>query len=299
MRLKLLVAMVFIGSAPPLAAQQENAQFISDTFTTDLPMPELKGSAHRVILECKLADGGKGVLTLDPFVPKFDAFGEPTAGAKELPPVRLEFTLKLIKTEKNKRLFEIRGPKITSKLTLAVFPFDQPLGDARLLVHGKDGEVRYPVSLTERTHRTIPCHPGCFPAGTAVAVSEGVKAIDKLRPGDSVLTIDANGKKTTTRVISVFNTRNRAVTLRVPGAKLITTETQPIALESGKFRAAGELKPGDRIWRWQSGKRFAATVLEVTAVEGKVEVFNLLFDEQKMFIAGGFVVRSKPVVVAP
>lgn len=79
----------------------------------------------------------------------------------------------------------------------------------------------------------------------------------------------------------------------------LTTETQPIALESGKFAPAGKLKPGDRIWRWQNGKRFAATVLEVSAAEGKVEVFNLLFEEQKSFIAGGFVVRSKPVAEAP
>ena len=72
-----------------------------------------------------------------------------------------------------------------------------------------------------------------------------------------------------------------------------------MALESGKFAPAGKLKPGDRIWRWQNGKRFAATVLEVSAAEGKVEVFNLLFEEQKSFIADGFVVRSKPVAEAP
>ena len=78
------------------------------------------------------------------------------------------------------------------------------------------------------------------------------------------------------------------------GGALGTTATQPVGLEGGGFRPAGELKPGDRIWRWQGGKRRAVAVTAVTAAGRETEVFNLILGEPTGFVAGGFVVRSKP-----
>jgi hypothetical protein len=54
------------------------------------------------------------------------------------------------------------------------------------------------------------------------------------------------------------------------------------------------LKPGDRVWRWVDGKRRGVNVVEVSAPGRDVEVFNLVLGEPKTFIAGTFVVRSKP-----
>jgi hypothetical protein len=294
MCLQLLVAVILTGPATPAAAQPADVQFVGDTLSADLPMAESKEAVHRVILECRLADGGSGTLTLDPNAPKLDEFGDVVAGGGQPSPLlRLGCTLKLVKKEKGRQLYEVRGPKIVSRLSLAVF-LDSPWGDGRLLVHDKGGEVRYAVSLTERTHRIIPCHPGCFPAGTTVRVPDGTKAIERIREGDLVTTIDAAGKPSSAKVTGVFVTRNRVLEVRAEGGTLVTTETQPVALEGGGYRPASELKAGDRVWRWVGAERRAVAVRGVSRADREAEVFNLVLGEPTGFIAGDFLVRSKP-----
>ena len=109
-----------------------------------------------------------------------------------------------------------------------------------------------------------PCHPGCFPAGTAIHVPGGTKPIESVREGDLVTTVGPDGVGSSGKVVSVFVTRNRLVEVRTEAGSLLTTETQPFSLASGGLRAAGELEAGDRICRWNgSGRR---------AVDGAVGV---------------------------
>jgi hypothetical protein len=86
--------------------------------------------------------------------------------------------------------------------------------------------------------------------------------------------------------------------VQTEGGALVTTATQPVALVGGGFGPAGELKPGDRIWRWVDGKRRAVAVQRVSPADREAEVFNLVLGEPTAFVAGGFVVRSKPPAVA-
>ena len=154
----------------------------------------------------------------------------------------------------------------------------------------------------DHTRHMEPCHPGCFPAGTAVRVPQGTtltdtKPIERIGQGDLVVTIDADGQPTSTAVVSVFITRNRLVNVRTDAGFLETTRTQPVCLQTGELRAAGELKAGDTIWRWDGARRQAATVREVT--DGRAaQVFNLVLGDPTVFIAGDFLVRSKPPAVA-
>jgi uncharacterized protein (TIGR03067 family) len=274
-------------------------RFESASFSTDLIVQESKEAIHRVALKCRLADGEAGTLTLDPTAPKFDTFGDPLPDGKPSPAVTLDCTLKLVKAEKDRQLFEIRGPKVVSRLSLVVYKGMMPAGDGRLLVHSRGGEVRYVIDLTRPELRSPPCHPGCFPAGTSVLVPDGKMAIERIREGDLVRTIDADGKLSSAKVAGVFTTRNRMLEVRTEGGTLVTTATQPVALEGGGFRAAGELKPGDRVWRWAGGKLRASAVTAVTPAGREVEVFNLILGEPTGFIASGFVVRSKPPAPAP
>jgi uncharacterized protein (TIGR03067 family) len=274
-------------------------RFESAAFSSDLIVAESKEAIHRVALTCRPADGEAGTLTFDPTPLKFDAFGDPLPGGKPSPVVTLDCTLKLVKAEKGRQLFEIRGLKVVSRLSLVVYKGMMPTGDGRLLVHSRGGEVRYVVDLTKPELRFPPCHPGCFPAGTRVLVPGGNTAIERIREGDRVRTIDAEGKLSSGKVTGVFTTRNRVLEVRTEGGTVVTTATQPVALERGGFRAAGELKPGDRIWRWAGGKRRAAAVTAVTPAGREVEVFNLILGEPTGFVAGGFLVRSKPPAPVP
>jgi uncharacterized protein (TIGR03067 family) len=281
------------------AGRPPQTRFESATFSTDLFVQESKEAVHRVVLTCRPADGEAGTLTLDPNMPQLDTFGDAVVGGKPAPAVTLDCTLKLVKAEKERQLYELRGPKVISRLSLVVYRNMTPAGDSRLLVQGRGGEVRYALDLSRpdqpRPERLFPpCHPGCFPGGTQVQVPRGTAAIERIRQGDRVTTVDAVGKSSEAKVVGVFTTQNRVLEVQTDGGSLVTTTTQPVALVAGGFRAAGELRAGDRVWRWVGGKRQASTVRAVPPTHQTVQVFNLVLGEPTGFVAGSFLVRSKP-----
>jgi hypothetical protein len=152
-------------------------------------------------------------------------------------------------------------------------------------------------ATTERVPNE-PCHPGCFPAGTMVASPEGTRPIETIRLGDFVTLIDADGIPTSGKVNARYQTCNRLVEVHTESGNLLTTETQPLCLGDGGFRAAGELVEGDLIWRWEEGKRRSARVLAVVPTGRETPVFNVVVGESAVFIAGGFLARGKPPPVA-
>jgi hypothetical protein len=143
-----------------------------------------------------------------------------------------------------------------------------------------------------------PCHPGCFPAGTPVQTPDGPRPVERVRKGDLVTTVGNNGKTASEKVTSVFVTRNRLIEVRTDAGNLVTTMTQPLALADGELRAAGQLKPGDRVWRWDGSERKAATVQSVASTAREEQVYNLVVGDRALFIANGFLARSKPPAAA-
>jgi hypothetical protein len=148
----------------------------------------------------------------------------------------------------------------------------------------------------EDQRRMEPCHPGCFPAGTLVDTPTGPRAIETIRKNEVVTIIEADGQATSGAVETVFETCNRLYEVRTDSGNLTTTETQPLCLKVGGFKAAGELKAGDVIWRWADGNRTPTTVKEVVIDGREVTVFNLVVGESKVFSANGFLARGKPPV---
>jgi hypothetical protein len=307
-----VVAVLAPGVTTAAGPAKATVELRSDLLVSGLPLAECAKGVYGIRLTAQVDKKGEGsgTLELDPNAPAYDEFGFQATGGN-LPPVKLECTLKFIKkktfrlpaspriaaplVEVEWVLFEVRGPKVTSRLFLATE--DKAWGSwARLLVHDKDGKVRYVVPV-RTPPPPPPCHPGCFPAGTPVRVPGGTKPIERVREGDRVTTIGADGKPSSAQVTGVFGTRNRLLEVRTEGGTLVTTETQPIALEGGGFRPAGELKAGDRVWRWVEGKRRAVAVRGASAAGREAEVFNLVLGEPQVFVAGDFLVRSKPPAV--
>jgi hypothetical protein len=143
-----------------------------------------------------------------------------------------------------------------------------------------------------------PCHPGCFPAGTAVATPDGPRPIESLGRGAVVTLVAADDTLTSGAVEATFWTCNRLVEVRTESGSLLTTQTQPLCLQGGGFRPAGELSEGDVIWRWEGGGRRPARVLAVVPTGREAAVFNLVVGESAVFIADGFLARGKPPLVA-
>jgi hypothetical protein len=139
-----------------------------------------------------------------------------------------------------------------------------------------------------------PCHPGCFPRGTLVDTPEGLCPIERVRAGDVVLSSSRTGGSVSAEVQSVFTTENRLWKVETEAGMLFTTETQPLCLPGERMRAAGKLKAGDEILHCRDGSVVPVKVVQV-APTGRLEtVFNLILDDACVFVAGGFLARSKP-----
>lgn len=300
MRLRLVLhatsAILILSIATADELKKVHLDLQSGSLSPGLPLGEVEGGVHRVRLVAQLDEEGEGegTLTLDPNAPEYEEFGmETTAGS--LPSAMLRCRLKFVKRGGPCRLYEIRGPKITSRLSLVTER--TPASSGRLLVLGKEGKVKYVVPLLEIP--TVPCHPGCFPAGTLVRVPGGTRPVEGLHEGDLVSTLGEDGEVLRARVAGVFATRNRLVEVRTEGGRLVTTGTQPLCLAGGGFRQAADLKAGDRICRWGGEGRRPVAVLEVRPTGREGRVFNLVLGEPTTFIAGDFLVRSKPPAPVP
>lgn len=157
--------------------------------------------------------------------------------------------------------------------------------------------VRFKKVFPEATfHESLPepCHPGCFPRGTLVETPQGPRAIETIQPGELITAVGPTRELFSAAVQTVFVTDNQLWKVSTDAGLLYTTKTQPLCLENGQTRTAGELKPGDKIRRWQDKGIRVATVLEATRTDRAEKVFNLILGDSEIFVAGGFLARSKP-----
>ena len=156
----------------------------------------------------------------------------------------------------------------------------------------------FPEAQVHELH-AVPCHPGCFPAGTLIDTPQGPRPIETILAGELLIAILASGEKVTAVVQSVFVTQNRLWKIEAADGILLTTETQPLCLTLDKILPAGQLKPGSQILRCRDGVIRSVEVLDVSVTERSEKVFNLVLGDSELFVAGGFLARSKPPVAAP
>lgn len=139
-----------------------------------------------------------------------------------------------------------------------------------------------------------PCHPGCFPRGTLVDTPGGRLVIESIKAGDAVTSISPGGASATATVQFVFVTDNRIWRVATDAGELFTTETQPLCLSGGNTLPAGKLQSGDTILRWQGEKAGFVQVQCAAPTDRTEKVFNLVLGDSEIFVAGGFLARSKP-----
>ncbi len=289
-----------------------------------VPLAEVKASVCAVRLELDAAgkgDSWTGKLVLDPNTPHLDEFGDRVTGreadnvARTPPPwapaVTLDCTLEFVRagfvprvneSATRRSVYRVKGPKITSPLFFVTA--GPGLTSGRLLVHDKLGKVAFAVEMRKDEPPVegglpVPCHPGCFPAGTPVATPAGPRAIEGINVGDMVVTVSPDGRAGRAAVGHVFVTTNRLIEVRTDRGPVTTPDAQPLCLSAGGFKRAGDLKPGDRVKQWRDGKPADAVVREVAATGRDAKVFNLILGDSAVFVAGGFLARGKPPAERP
>ena len=134
---------------------------------------------------------------------------------------------------------------------------------------------------------------GCFPAGTTVATPVGPVGIETLASGDEVLAVTNDGKTVRATVKNIFVSKNQLMKVETGGGVLVATAEHPISLGEGRFRSAGDLRPGDRIMNWKGGRLVPKTVRKLSLAEDEGLVFNLQVGEPNTFIAQRVVVHNK------
>jgi hypothetical protein len=320
-------ALVAVAAAASVGAQPRTpeirVELKSAYFAPGVPLAESGHPVHAVHIEARVdAKGeGKGRLTLMVTPPNYDEYGDLVTGTETdlvdrtrrngRPPVVLDCAFEFVRSgamgRVNERayrrsVYRVIGPEIESPLFFATA--GPGLTSGRLLVHDKDGRVEYVIELAEvkppkEGVPAVPCHPGCFPAGTPVLVPGGTVPIERLRPGDAVTAVAPDGGAARGVVEDVFTTTNHLVRVRTDAGDVLTTFEQPLVLAAGGFRRAGDLKPGDRVGRWRDGRRAEAVVKAVAPAGREAPVFNLILGDSAVFVAGDFLARGKPPAAAP
>lgn len=153
----------------------------------------------------------------------------------------------------------------------------------------------FPEATFRKEERLFePCHPGCFPAGTMVLTLAGPRRIETIQTGDLITTIDADGDATASQVQTIFVTDNQLWQIDTDDGLLITTKTQPLYVGAGETAQVGDLQAGDTIFRWRNGASHAVKVRAVSSTDRVAKVYNLILGNSEVFVAGGFLARSKP-----
>ena len=326
-RLVVTACLVFASSAAAVAQPQAPAQsrvvLRSAYFSPGVPLAESASPFHAAVLDADVnAKGeGRGRLTLMRTPPNYDEFGDLVSGTETdqvdrtrrngRPPLAMDVTIEFVREgmigrvnrpPTKRALFRIKSADLQTPIFFAT-P-GPGLTSGRLLVHDAYGRVEYVIEMREEKpskdgDKPVPCHPGCFPAGTPVLTPGGLRPIDRLRPGDVVTSIRPDGRAADGVVEEVFVTRNRLVQVETNAGTILTTAEQPLCLVGGGFRRACDLKAGDALWRWRDDKRAEAVVRAVTPTGREEPVFNLILGQNAVFVAGDFLARGKPPADAP
>jgi hypothetical protein len=133
---------------PPLASQGNSSTKLS--LTTDylhrrIDVTDTFRRASWIRLSVTLDKGvsGKGTLEIDPNTQVYNDFGDPT-GVTEIATHRVDITVEVANLDdpakKGRRLYEIKGKELTTRLFLVVSPPEA--GPNRLIVGDKDGNVK-------------------------------------------------------------------------------------------------------------------------------------------------------------
>lgn len=139
-----------------------------------------------------------------------------------------------------------------------------------------------------------PCHPGCFPAGTLVETPDGLRPIEQLRVGDTIIALGKDDQRTPAPITSIFTTKNVLLEIVTAERNLLTTPTQPLCLRSRQIVPAKAIAAGDMLLGYENGSVRHVEVLDVRETGRTAQVFNVILTEGEYFLPGGFVARCKP-----
>jgi len=241
----------------------------------------------RVTLDAKGA--GKGTLEFDPNNNrKYN--GDWRLGSPVLPPIlqpaRSKYTQARETDEKGRLLYEHPGATL-----VLVLPVNRPV----IALSGRTTR-EHPeraAAAGEGELKLKPCHPGCFPAKTNIRTPGGTRAIETIRAGDQVLAVDKKGNLPRQGTLGIGE---RGVAGGSGNGQRPThhdRQATPLP-QWGNLQGCRRLDAGRGIAALAGRKGQPTKIRAIRKTKQLAQVFNLVLEDQEYFIAGDFLVRSKP-----
>ncbi|MFC1704536.1 right-handed parallel beta-helix repeat-containing protein [Candidatus Omnitrophota bacterium] len=139
-------------------------------------------------------------------------------------------------------------------------------------------------------------HPPCFLAGTSISMADGsLMSIEKVKPGDLVKSVDAEGKVVDRKVAKLLvhpDTEGYLLVETADGKQLRVTKDHRV-LSDGEYRAIGTLTIDSPLTLVKDGKLVETTITSMRKVEGTNTVFNFEVEDTHTYIAEGYAVHNE------
>jgi hypothetical protein len=147
----------------------------------------------------------------------------------------------------------------------------------------------------------------CFAPGTLIATPAGEKKIEDIKIGDHVWSYDVRSQRVVVGDVTQTWIRPSKPTLDIElsdGTHLTVTENHPFFLGDGRYVAAGELVPGQRLYKLDLAGAANASVTLGTSLSQDVrivsiatsahttDVYNFSVSEFVNYFAGGVLVHN-------
>jgi hypothetical protein len=139
-----------------------------------------------------------------------------------------------------------------------------------------DREERRRVQERERERNRRRAERACFVAGTLVHTKDGLIAIERIAPGDEVLSWNPETRRFEYHVVTdvVTSRRTDLVTLAGPGWSLTCSSNHRFLTSDSQWQQAAKLGGGDHLKAIHEPAQALFERLDVTVSQG-VPVFNL------------------------
>lgn len=134
---------------------------------------------------------------------------------------------------------------------------------------------------------------GCFKYDTRINTPYGEKEINKLKPGDEVIS-EENGNKKLSYVRETYSIETSDfIEIEACSKKVEVTANHPFMISEGVFKEAGKLNIGDMVYLNYKDKIGKCEIKKIAVKKEKALAYNLLVYPYGKYIANGILVHNK------
>ncbi|HYQ61356.1 MAG TPA: Hint domain-containing protein, partial [Desulfatiglandales bacterium] len=134
---------------------------------------------------------------------------------------------------------------------------------------------------------------GCLVDGTPVLTPSGPVAIEGLRPGDRVWSLQEGRLGESQVYVQTEVVSQEILEISAGGETLRLTPEHPVMTGPGVYRMANRLKTGDNVVLIRDGFMKSAPIQSLHPIPTARKAYNLLVSPGGTFVAGGMVVHNK------